>query len=140
MPVFDRVLETDFDRPRGAPVDYRSKLLDGVQGLTYCAFHPCRPIPGEVEAIEPHAHHVRVDEYELFGTTAWAEWLQQQAFTLVGMRQLRDRLVFAAEPIHAAHVQAYEKAQRERMRLLTDGPPDPAWLDALEARLAREGD
>jgi len=54
-------------------------------------------------------------------------------------RRFFDRLVFAAEPAHAAHVQAYEKAMRERMRLLTDGPPDPAWLDALEARLAEVG-
>ena len=54
-------------------------------------------------------------------------------------RRFFDRLVFAAEPRHAAHANAYEKAQRERMRLLTDGPPDPAWLDALEARLAEAG-
>jgi len=54
-------------------------------------------------------------------------------------RRFLDRLVFAAEPGHAAHVQAYEKAMRERMRLLTEGPPDPAWLDALEARLAESG-
>ena len=54
-------------------------------------------------------------------------------------RRFFDRLVFAAEPLHAAHVQAYEKAMRERMRLLTDGPPDAAWLDALEARLAEAG-
>jgi DNA replication and repair protein RecF len=54
-------------------------------------------------------------------------------------RRFFDRLVFAAEPAHAAHVQAYEKALRERMRLLTDGPPDLAWLDALEARLAEAG-
>lgn len=54
-------------------------------------------------------------------------------------RRFFDRLVYAAEPIHAAHVQAYEKALRERMRLLTDGPADPAWLDALEARLAEAG-
>lgn len=54
-------------------------------------------------------------------------------------RRFFDRLVFAAEPQHAAHVQAYEKALRERMRLLTDGPADPAWLDALEARLAESG-
>jgi DNA replication and repair protein RecF len=54
-------------------------------------------------------------------------------------RRFFDRLVFAAEPLHAAHVQAYEKALRERMRLLTDGPPDPAWLDALETRLAEAG-
>jgi DNA replication and repair protein RecF len=56
-------------------------------------------------------------------------------------RKFFDRLVFAAIPRHAAHAAAYEKAQRERMRLLTDEttPPDPAWLDALEARLAEAG-
>ncbi|HEX7885510.1 MAG TPA: DNA replication and repair protein RecF, partial [Phenylobacterium sp.] len=54
-------------------------------------------------------------------------------------RRFFDRLVFAAEPAHAAHAQTYEKALRERMRLLTDGPADPAWLDALEARLAEAG-
>ncbi|HSV01797.1 MAG TPA: DNA replication/repair protein RecF [Phenylobacterium sp.] len=54
-------------------------------------------------------------------------------------RRFLDRLVFAAEPLHAAHAQAYERALRERMRLLTEGPADPAWLDALEARLAGAG-
>lgn len=56
-------------------------------------------------------------------------------------RKFFDRLVFAAIPRHAAHAGAYERAQRERMRLLTDetAPPDPAWLDALEARLAEAG-
>ncbi|MDP3661149.1 DNA replication/repair protein RecF [Phenylobacterium sp.] len=54
-------------------------------------------------------------------------------------RRFFDRLVFAAEPAHAAHAGAYDKAQRERMRLLIDGAGDPVWLDALEARLARAG-
>jgi len=54
-------------------------------------------------------------------------------------RRFFDRLVFAAEPAHAANVQVYEKALRERMRLLTDGPRDPAWLDALERQLAEAG-
>jgi DNA replication and repair protein RecF len=54
-------------------------------------------------------------------------------------RRFLDRLVFAGEPGHAAHVNAYEKSQRERMRLLTDGPADPAWLAALEARMAEAG-
>jgi DNA replication and repair protein RecF len=54
-------------------------------------------------------------------------------------RRFFDRLVFAAEPRHAAHAQAYEKALRERMRLLTEGPADPAWLDALEVRMAEAG-
>jgi len=56
-------------------------------------------------------------------------------------RRFFDRLVFAAIPRHAAHAQAYERAMRERMRLLTDETqaPDAAWLDALEARLAEAG-
>ena len=44
-------------------------------------------------------------------------------------RRFLDRLVYAAEPAHATHANAYDKALRERMRLLTEGPADPAWLD-----------
>jgi DNA replication and repair protein RecF len=54
-------------------------------------------------------------------------------------RRFFDRLVFAAEPGHAAVVAAYDKALRERMRLLTDGPADEAWLNALEDRMADAG-
>ncbi len=54
-------------------------------------------------------------------------------------RRFFDRLVYAGEPAHAAQVQTYEKALRERMRLLTEGPADPAWLDALELQLAAAG-
>lgn len=90
MPVFGRVLETDFDRPRGAPVDYEAKLGSTEEGFVYCAFHPCRPGPGEIELIEPDTHHVRVDEYELFRTDGWSEWLAAQDFEVIGMRKLRD--------------------------------------------------
>ncbi len=59
-------------------------------------------------------------------------------------RRFFDRLVFAGEPSHASHANAYDKAQRERMRLLTDAfesgaPADSVWLTALEARLAEAG-
>jgi DNA replication and repair protein RecF len=50
-----------------------------------------------------------------------------------------DRLVFAAEPAHASRVSAYEKALRERLKLLTDGPADDAWLTLLEDKLAQAG-
>ncbi|MDP8916140.1 MAG: DNA replication/repair protein RecF [Pseudomonadota bacterium] len=71
-------------------------------------------------------------------------WLtpQQDRLFLEGSTERRrffDRLTFAAEPSHASAAAAYEKALRERMRLLTDGPRDPAWLDALEARLGEAG-
>ncbi|ADG12414.1 DNA replication and repair protein RecF [Caulobacter segnis] len=59
-------------------------------------------------------------------------------------RRFFDRLVFAGEPQHAANANAYDKAQRERMRLLIEAvergaPPDATWLNALEARLAESG-
>ena len=71
-------------------------------------------------------------------------WLtpQQDRLFLEGgteRRRFLDRLTFAAEPAHAAAAAAYEKTMRERLLLLTDGPNDPAWLDALEARAAESG-
>jgi DNA replication and repair protein RecF len=59
-------------------------------------------------------------------------------------RKFFDRLVFAGEPDHARHANVYDKAQRERMRLLTDAaetgqPADAIWLTALEARLGHAG-
>jgi DNA replication and repair protein RecF len=54
-------------------------------------------------------------------------------------RRFFDRLVYAARPGHAAQVAAYEKALRERMRLLASPPADPDWLTALEGRMAEHG-
>lgn len=90
MPVFDRVLETDFSRPRGAPHDYPSMLSAATDELVYCAFHPCRSGPGEIEMIEPDAHHVRVDEDEFFGTDEWRRWVHDSPIEVIGMRELRD--------------------------------------------------
>ncbi|XBQ16935.1 MAG: DNA replication/repair protein RecF [Oceanicaulis sp.] len=54
-----------------------------------------------------------------------------------------DRLVLAGAPDHAAEASAYEKAQRERQRLLDrleeGGRADPGWLDALESEMAARG-
>lgn len=54
-------------------------------------------------------------------------------------RRFLDRLVYGFDPGHAARVSAYEQAMRERARLLRDGPADPAWLGALEERMAEHG-
>jgi DNA replication and repair protein RecF len=75
----------------------------------------------------------------------WATPEQDRLFSDARADRLRffDRLVFAADPDHAASVSTYEKALKERLRLLTDGaegrPADPLWLDALEDRLATSG-
>lgn len=55
-------------------------------------------------------------------------------------RRFLDRLTLALNPRHAHEATRYEAAMRERNRLLGDeGPPDPTWLDALEARMAEHG-
>jgi DNA replication and repair protein RecF len=75
----------------------------------------------------------------------WATPEQDRLFSDARAERLKffDRLVFAADPDHAAHVAAYEKALRERLRLLVDGAEgraaDPLWLDALESRLGQSG-
>ena len=54
-------------------------------------------------------------------------------------RRFLDRLVLGHDPEHARRVSAFEKAMRERQRLLTDGVADDAWLGALEATMAEKG-
>jgi DNA replication and repair protein RecF len=55
-------------------------------------------------------------------------------------RRFLDRLVYGFDPAHAHRVNAYEQAMRERARLLAeDRPSDPAWLGALEGRMAEHG-
>jgi len=56
-----------------------------------------------------------------------------------GRRRFLDRLVVPLDPAHTARVGAYEQALRERARLLRDGPPDPAWLAALEGVMSAQG-
>ena len=54
-------------------------------------------------------------------------------------RRFLDRLVFALDAGHARRVSRYERAMRERLRLLCDGNPDPVWLDGLEETMAETG-
>lgn len=56
-----------------------------------------------------------------------------------GRRKFLDRLVLALEPAHAGHSSAYERAMKERNRLLRDGPRNPVWLEGLETEMARHG-
>ena len=72
----------------------------------------------------------------------WLTPAQDRLFIEARSERLRffDRLVYAAEPAHAAVVSAYEKALRERLRLLTDGPADDAWLTLLEVELGERGE
>ena len=54
-------------------------------------------------------------------------------------RRFFDRQVMAHIPGHGRSAAAYEKAMRERNALLEQGRADPAWLDAIEGRMAEHG-
>ena len=56
-----------------------------------------------------------------------------------GRRRFLDRMTLSFVPGHAEASLAYEKAMRERNRLLKDDVRDPAWYAALEAQMASHG-
>ncbi|MDJ0627371.1 MAG: DNA replication/repair protein RecF [Rhodobacter sp.] len=56
-----------------------------------------------------------------------------------GRRRFLDRMTLSFEPNHAEHALTYEKAMRERNRLLKDQRRDAHWYAALEAQMARSG-
>jgi DNA replication and repair protein RecF len=92
---------------------------------------------------------IRIDGAPAKGQAALAEhlnvvWLTPQMDGLFregagNRRRFLDRLVWGFDPEHAARVTVYDNALRERARLLKAGQGDPAWLGALEDRMARYG-
>ena len=56
-----------------------------------------------------------------------------------GRRRFLDRATLSFEPLHAEAVLTYEKAMRERNRLLKDMVRDPHWYTAIEAQMAEAG-
>lgn len=54
-------------------------------------------------------------------------------------RRYLDRATFSLIPGHAEAAAAYERSLRERGRLIRDGVRDPAWFEAVEARMAAAG-
>ena len=56
-----------------------------------------------------------------------------------GRRRFLDRMVLSFEPRHGEIVLAYEKAMRDRNRLLKDMVRDAGWYAALEAGMAEAG-
>lgn len=54
-------------------------------------------------------------------------------------RRFLDRLTLSLIPAHAEAALAYERALRERNRLLRDGVRDAAWYEALEGQMAAHG-
>lgn len=89
---------------------------------------------------------VRVNGEPASGPSALADYLdvlwlipQMDRLFIEGpsaRRRFLDRLVFGEDPGHARRVTAFEKAMRERNRLLSEGRFDDTWASALEAAMA----
>lgn len=56
-----------------------------------------------------------------------------------GRRRFLDRMTLSFLPDHPEHALTYEKAMRERNRLLKDMVREPSWYAALELRMAEAG-
>jgi DNA replication and repair protein RecF len=92
---------------------------------------------------------VRVDEKPASGPAALARWVpvlwltpaQDRLFTdrPSARRLFLDKLVAGLDPAHAVRLSEYERAMRERNRLLREGGSDAAWLAALEQTMAAAG-
>ena len=96
MPIFDRVLETDFNRKATTQLGdyaYQTMFTQNLTGLTFAALHP--NAPGEVEVIEPDQFHVRTREYEIFSSNNYLSWLAKKEIKPIGMRELRDEMRLA---------------------------------------------
>ena len=94
------------------------------------------------------ARQVRIDEKAApqvaLGRIARVLWLIPAMDRLwiegaEGRRRFLDRMTLSFEPGHAEATLAYERAMRERNRLLKDMVRDPAWYSALETQMAETG-
>lgn len=102
-----------------------------------------------VDPTRPNRRLVKVNGAEV-SAVSLGEWLSigwltpamDRLFTdsAGARRRFLDRMALALFPAHARAASRYESALRERNRLLADDvPPDPAWLDGIEAQLAEHG-
>ncbi len=97
----------------------------------------------------PERRVCRIDERPASGPAAFARYLRmvwltpaQDRLFMEGAgerRRFLDRMALAHDPAHGRAAGDYEKAMRQRQRLLDARSRDEAWLSALEARMAEAG-
>jgi DNA replication and repair protein RecF len=102
----------------------------------------------ETWAQGPEARQVRIDgkaaTQVALGRIARVLWLVPAMDRLwieaaEGRRRFLDRMTLSFRPDHAEATLAYEKAMRDRNRLLRDGVTDAGWYAALEDQMAEAG-
>ena len=110
---------------------------DVVRLGTYCL--PDRPTRRMVRINGAAASAVALGEWV---AVSWLTPTMDRLFAepAGSRRQFMDRLAVAIDPSHAAAAARYSAAVRERNRLLSDDrPPEPEWLDGIEAQMAMHG-
>ncbi|MCC5986702.1 MAG: DNA replication/repair protein RecF [Pararhodobacter sp.] len=133
---------------RAAPEDLARR--PGAEGWKITAALIRDGLPHEIEttARPGEARRVRIDgktaPQAALGRLVPMLWLTPAMDRLwldgpEGRRRFLDRMVLAFRPDHGEHALAYEKAMRERNRLLREGIANPAWHAALEAQMAQSG-
>ncbi|MCX7889488.1 MAG: ChbG/HpnK family deacetylase [Rhodobacteraceae bacterium] len=89
--IFDRIVETEWSDCADHAARCRDLFLGLPAGLTYLALH--HTMPGGIEAMDRRFHRIRIAEYEVFRSGAFAAWLRDRpGLELVGMRPFRDAL------------------------------------------------
>lgn len=137
---------------RGAAADALQNLAEArgwkLRAVVADARHP--PTGHEIEtwALPGQPRQIRLDGKPVpqtaLGRVLRVLWLTPAMDRLwieaaEGRRRFLDRLTLGFLPDHAAVVLAYDKAMRERNRLLRDEISEPAWHAAIEAQMARAG-
>jgi DNA replication and repair protein RecF len=109
---------------------------------------PTQPHEIEIWSEEGAARQVRIDgkaaAQTALGRIARVLWLIPAMDRLwiegaEGRRRFLDRMTMSFEPAHADAALSYEKAMRERNRLLKDQVRDGHWYVALERQMAEAG-
>ncbi len=115
-----------------------SGLVETPEGLQDIAFQSEQGTPRQVRINDKPTPQTRL------GELVRLLWLLPSMDRLwiegaEGRRRFLDRMTLSFFPNHGEASLTYEKAMRERNRLLKDQVRDPAWYKALEAQMARTG-
>jgi hypothetical protein len=89
-PIFQRVIETPWDRIRPAEEVYEEIFAGIKPGLTFLSLH--FNAPGDFEVIVPNEAHIRTEEYALFRSEEISKWIERYGLTPIGFREVRDAM------------------------------------------------
>jgi DNA replication and repair protein RecF len=115
-----------------------SATLDGPDGPREVE---TQALPGEPRTVRIDGKAATQTDLARVAPVLWLVPAMDRLWTegAEGRRRFLDRATLSFEPAHADASLAYEKAMRERNRLLKDGARDARWFAALERQMAEAG-